>query len=334
MDWYYARGGVQQGPVSFEQLVQLAANGGLDPKADLVWNASMSQWTLSGQVPGLFGATLAVAQPDAGGANPYSPPQSQRFEPSIAPVAADVLDEIVPGSDPIDPVQCFSRAFELTKRRFGEIILVGLVYLACTAGPSFVLSFIDAMVNSAAARDGGPTGFTAWSGVSFLLQIGLQVLSIFLQLGLIRVGLTLLSGREASVGLLFGEGDKLLRVIGATILYSIAVLVGLLLLIVPGVYIMLRYGKYMTAIVDRDLGIVESFEYSSSITTDNRGNLFLLALINFAAIIIGAIPCFLGLIFLGPVVWLAGLVAYRWMQYGRRAAQDHPGTTTPMLADA
>jgi len=55
-EWYYARGGQQNGPVTFEQLLELAGNGGLDPVKDQVWTAAMKDWTPAGQVPGLFTA--------------------------------------------------------------------------------------------------------------------------------------------------------------------------------------------------------------------------------------------------------------------------------------
>jgi len=79
---------------------------------------------------------------------------------------------------------------------------------------------------------------------------------------------------------------------------------------------------------------MDAFNYSSSITTNNRGNLFLFGLLAIAIIFAGILACFIGLIFATPVVWLSALVAYRWMQYGHRAAMDHPGTTTPQLAGA
>ena len=45
----------------------------------------------------------------------------------------------------------------------------------------------------------------------------------------------------------------------------------------------------------------------------------------------GFIALCVGLIFAIPVVWLSAVVAYRWMQYGRRAIMDHPGTEVPMI---
>jgi uncharacterized membrane protein len=120
--------------------------------------------------------------------------------------------------------------------------------------------------------------------------------------------------------------------VGASILYYLMVFIGILLLVVPGIYLALRFMHYQTAIVDRNMGVIDSLSYSSSITTNNRLNLFLLGLLSFAIAIAGMLALVVGLIFAIPVIWLAALVAYRWMQYGSRAVEDHPGTTTPLLS--
>ena len=60
-DWFYACGGQQCGPISFEQLQDLARSGGLDPAKDLVWTGTMKDWTPAGQVAGLFAAATAAA---------------------------------------------------------------------------------------------------------------------------------------------------------------------------------------------------------------------------------------------------------------------------------
>ncbi len=355
-EWYFARAGAQHGPMSFEQLQQVAASGGLDPANDLVWNETMAGWTPAAQVPGLFVVAAAPdlsdrrdpgsdsserAFPDVAAStpsNPYQPPQSRWIEPAPV-VAGPSLYDIVPGSDPIDPGACVSRGFELTKRYYLTILLVGLVYFGCYFGVSMALGLVQFAITFAVSggRFAEPGTMSdgagyAVTGTSFLLQIMAQVFYFFLQLGLIRVGLNLVSGKSVEIGQLFGEGPKLLKAILATILYTIALMIGLVLLIVPGVYIALRYGQYLKGIVDRDLGIIESFEYSSSITTNNRGNLFVLWLLILLLGLLGMITCGLGFLFIGPMIWLITLIAYRWMQYGRDAAADHPGTTEPMLS--
>ena len=57
-------------------------------------------------------------------------------------------------------------------------------------------------------------------------------------------------------------------------------------------------------------------------------------LLSLLVVLAGALACGIGLIFAVPVAWLGAVVAYRWMQYGHRAAMDQPGTQTPMLGGA
>lgn len=330
-EWFYARQGQQNGPVKFEQLVELARNGGLDAIADSVWNASMQGWTPAGQVPGLFTASSNPVFAPAATSNPYAAPQSNWSQSVVQPGAE--LSEILPGSEQIDAVECISRGFELTKRQFANIFLVGLVYFACIMGVSIVFGMVE-VIPSIMSRSNemphepGPA-MMVFMVVSRVIQ---QVFSIYLQLGMARVGLNLVSGKDVSIGMLFGEGSKLLRAIGASIIFGVAVVLGIICLIVPGIYIALRYGQFMTAIVDRDLGVMEAFSYSESITTNNRMNLFLLGLLSLGVLLAGFLLCGVGIIFAGPVVWLAALVAYRWLQYGQLATQDHPGTETPVLS--
>lgn len=340
-EWFFAKNGQQNGPVSHDELRQLAQTGGLDAK-DLVWNSTMKDWVPAGQVETLFGAPATASAPAADPANPYAPPQSSPTDPAQEGTS---LSEIIPGSEPIDVMACVKRGFELTTRNFGNILLVGVVYIGIMIAATVILGVIDSALGLGQttttqgqwnAEDPGAS-MSAFSQTtttgSPLNAIVSNVLSIFLTLGLVRIGLNLASGREFSVGMLFGGGRHLLRAIGASILYGLMVALGLVLLIVPGIYLALRYGQFMAAIVDRDMGVMESLSYSSSITTNNRMNLFLLTLLGIAIAIAGIIALCVGIFFAYPVIWLSWMVAFRWMQYGHRAAMDQPGTQTPMLAN-
>ena len=53
--WYYARNGVQQGPVSTAALRELLASGSIS-KADLVWRTGMPTWQSIGAQPEFSGA--------------------------------------------------------------------------------------------------------------------------------------------------------------------------------------------------------------------------------------------------------------------------------------
>lgn len=302
-EWYYVKDGQQQGPVSLEALRAMVGNGSLTP-SDLVWNATMSDWSPANQVSVLFSQPVAVVAEGA-------------------PVVAD-LPDIVPGSEPIDPVACIKRGFELTKRHFSSILAVGAVYFAIL----IVMNIIVSVIQTAAGVAGQQlqTHQTTPGGAQIGMLIGIQivvwVISAYLALGITRVGLNLISGKPVTVGQLFGEGDKLLRALGASFLFAFAVVIGFLLLIIPGIYIALRYGQFMKAIVDRDLGIMDAFSYSAAITTNNLMNILALGILSVGLILAGFLALCVGYFFALPIVWLAGLIAYRWMQSGFRAAQD------------
>ena len=61
----------------------------------------------------------------------------------------------------------------------------------------------------------------------------------FVEIGMAKICLALCRNQRADFSMLFSGGDKLLPVIGMSILYGLAVLLGLVLLIIPGIIISL-----------------------------------------------------------------------------------------------
>ena len=338
--WYYAHNGQQNGPVSIEQLRELAASGSLKPQ-DLVWNQSMTDWIPAGGVNGIFSAPPTgspIAPADSQG-NPYAaPPTSWTDAEPIQP--GSTLPEIPPGSDPFDAVACIKRGFTLLFRNFAILLLIGIVYFAVSWGLAFALGKIDSALGWNYGNVPPPPHQSVQANFYYgfksqgspLSMIISNVFSVFVMLGLKRVLLNVTAGKSVDVGMLFGEGRLLLRAIGANIVFYLALVIGLLLLVVPGVFIALRFGFFFTAIVDRNLGIKEAFAYSYSLTTNNWANVLLLGFLFFCLIIAGFLALCVGIFIAMPVVALAYVIAYRWMQYGHRAVMDYPGTVTPMLS--
>jgi hypothetical protein len=71
--WYYTRGGQQAGPVSPEQLRQMAAVGQVAP-TELVWREGMANWQPLASVPEFGAAPAAAPVPPA---TPYGQPYQQ-----------------------------------------------------------------------------------------------------------------------------------------------------------------------------------------------------------------------------------------------------------------
>jgi hypothetical protein len=338
--WYYAKDGRQNGPVSLEELIRLRATGTITSQ-DLVWREGMDGWKPAGEVAELDPPPASppplASQPPSGAAwNPYQTSTTTWPEPG----PERVREEIVPGSDPIVIGDCIRRAFDLTKRHFWMLLAVGVVYSAVIFAFNFTTtlaispftkdriesrSFPPVEYETGRIRRPGSDmkNLTPAGQVAEALQsLAAQVLDLFLGLGMARIGLNFVSGKPVEIGMLFGEGRKLWTCIGASILYGLMVAVGLVLLIVPGIYLALRFGQYQNAIVDKDLGVIDSLKYSSRITEGNKMNLLGLGVICFLIVIAGVLALLVGLFLALPVVYLASFVAFRWMQYGRASLQD------------
>ena len=317
--WYYAKDGQQNGPVSTDEILRLFGTSTIGPK-DLVWREGMVEWKPAGEVPEL--AAKPPAPPVATGAasapaavDPYRPPAVSWNELAVSPEAPG--DEIVPGSQPLEIGPCISRAWDLMKLHFGTLIAVLVICFGIGLAFSFLTNIPVAMMQTGASRSELAHPSEAVRAYTALATIARQILELFLGLGAARIGLNIVSGKPVDIAMLFGEGRKLGSAILATILYVLMVMGGLVLLVVPGIYIALRFGQYKNAIVDKDLGAIDALKYSAKITQGNVLNLFGFGIVCFLIIIAGLLALVVGLIVAIPVTFLASFVAYRWLQYGR-----------------
>jgi hypothetical protein len=100
-EWFYTEQGQRRGPVTWQQLQQLAAGGQLKP-ADLVWKNGMAQWSPASSQAGLFGGAPAPAPPPAAPPAPPAPkPQAPAAPAWSAPVSTP--SQPAPTTAPIPP---------------------------------------------------------------------------------------------------------------------------------------------------------------------------------------------------------------------------------------
>lgn len=329
--WYYAKAGQQHGPMTLVELQSLLRNGALNPATDLVWNPAMTDWLPAAQVPALSGGAAA-------------PEASYGSQPFAYPLATGAMEEIAVGTEPIIPTACVKRAFDLTVKHIGFMIGITLLYFIISWAIGASLPIADKALGWSPAEGlpaNPPPGTDAWESFQYAyvqesMSIPMTVLShvvtVFFMLGFTRIGLNVVSGKPFGVGMLFGGGKWLLQGVIGYLLYWLMVGVGLILFIVPGVYLMLRFGMFQNAIVDRNLSAIAALRYSSELTANNRANLFVLFLFAIVIMFAGCAALLVGMLFAYPVMWLSWIVAYRWLQYGARAILDDPATGQPMLS--
>ena len=85
MNWFYAKNGSQQGPLSTEDLKSRVAMGEVGPN-DLAWREGMSDWMPVGQISELKVATATPASQETASMPPAaSSPSSPYQSPAAAP---------------------------------------------------------------------------------------------------------------------------------------------------------------------------------------------------------------------------------------------------------
>lgn len=321
--WYYSKNGEQRGPVSLDELRGLVSRGELNGASDLAWTEGMPTWQPTGQISALVGGGTPDGATSAPAAafNPYASPTTAP-DNLLAPLPEGDLVEVVPGSVQLDMMACIKRGIELTKRHFGTILPIGIVYMVILMVVGGVEGFISGMLTGSSFEDGS-SGF---SPVLIPIKVASALFSVFLASGLTRAALNICDGKKATVNDLFSQGGKMVPLIGAYLLFYIMFVAGLFLLVLPGLFVALRFGYFINAIVDRNLRPVEALKYSYSITTNNTVSVFGLGLLMGLIVLAGVLALLVGLVFAIPVVTLAFVLGYRFLQYGPGALQDRSGT--------
>jgi uncharacterized membrane protein len=92
-----------------------------------------------------------------------------------------------------------------------------------------------------------------------------------------------------------------MSILGAQLLTFMAVALGMVFLIVPGVILALGLSMTTLCIVDKNLGAIDAMKESWRITTGHKGGLFVYGLLAFALILAGVLACCLGTLVAGPI---------------------------------
>ncbi|GAC1366127.1 MAG: hypothetical protein NVSMB47_17410 [Polyangiales bacterium] len=123
--------------------------------------------------------------------------------------------------------------------------------------------------------------------------------------GVNRFCLNVVRGRPYALGDVFGEVRLFLPYLALNLIVSMAVGVGMLLLVVPGVILALGWSLAEPLLVDRALGPIDALRESWRLTDGHKGALFVFALLVVGVVLLGACACGVGVFVAVPVVWLA-----------------------------
>lgn len=198
-----------------------------------------------------------------------------------------------------------TKTFELgTSIKYGwEKTKENLVFLIGVLLLMFVVNMVSGQIQASIGTDG-------FMGMATLVAILSSLVMMFIQMNFVRAGLGIVAGKKPSFNDLLVTQPIVKYVIG-NILTSIIVGVGLVLLIVPGIFLAVRLGFTHLLIVDKNMDPIEALKKSWEITSGHTLQLFLLAVVLILLNLGGALLFFVGLLITIPVSFIAMISVYK-----------------------
>ncbi|RMF43860.1 MAG: hypothetical protein D6753_04060 [Planctomycetota bacterium] len=233
-----------------------------------------------------------------GETNPYAAPQSTPMPESSG---SDV--PVVP--TPVEIGSVFNAAFEVWKANLGLLVGVTLIVFMISG----VFSAGSTILNLVAEQGEEEVKLAAALG-SFMISLISTVVNIFLGIGQTQIYLRLLRGQSAQVGDLFGGGSRFLPTLAVSILFGLAVGVGTVLCIIPGLVVGALFWPCYYLVVDNKSKVIDSFTVAQKIGTANIGTTILLVLLGIGINLLGFLACGVGILFAAPLVGLLWTTAY------------------------
>lgn len=192
-----------------------------------------------------------------------------------------------------------SECFVVGWRRFKEHawFLIGMSLLM------WVVAFVSAFLVETVYGHIEPT--------RSILDLLSSLVYYWLCFGMVLVTLKIVDGQPVTWGDMFVLDRRFVFYVLGIILYGFVVVLGLLALIIPGVYLALRYGFFWYGIIDGKKGVFDAFHESAEITRGVKWQLVLFALATIGVMLLGFFLLGVGVLVATPVTMLASAHLYR-----------------------
>ena len=173
---------------------------------------------------------------------------------------------------------------------------------------AFVVAFLVSAISSALLdpEKGAPV-----TTATTLMSIASAIIGIFVELGLLSFTIKAHDNVEGVKIADLWNPNVFLKYLGAQIIVGLTVVIGLILLVVPGVIAALGLMFTSYLVIDKGRGPVEAYKESWQMTKGHKWQLFLLVLAILGINILGLIALVVGLLATIPVSMLAMVHAYR-----------------------
>ncbi len=147
--------------------------------------------------------------------------------------------------------------------------------------------------------------------IGVLFSLAAAVIRLIGQIGFVKVSLKLQDKQKPVKEDFYPTSKQFWNFLGACILFGIAVMVGLVLLIVPGIILGVSMQFYSYYVIEKGMGPIEALKASFKATEGQRWEIFKFDLVCAGVGILGALALGIGLFVAIPTVLVANAFVYR-----------------------
>lgn len=200
------------------------------------------------------------------------------------------INDAVSGNYTLDIGAVFSEAWEKTRgfklKIWGALILLYLIMFLSVIGLTLLLGIESDEENHVAQA---------------IIQLAVSLITYPLSAGIVMMGIHQAAGKPVNISMIFGYFHQTIRLILLHLLLAVLVLIGLLLLILPGIYLMLAYTMAMPLLIEKNMGIWDALETSRKAIGKRWFTVFAIYILLFVLLVLAALPLGIGLIWVLPL---------------------------------
>lgn len=155
-----------------------------------------------------------------------------------------------------------------------------------------------------------------------LMSFFLAVFSLIFYLGYYKNIFQTIDGEEPQFSAYGRQAGKFFSTFIAGILFAAIFIIGMIFLVLPGIYMAIRLQFYVAAIVDDDMGAVDALKHSWDITKGHSLSLILLMLVMFLVCLMGTLLFGIGLLVAIPLIYIMQCYVYRVLNRSLEIIED------------
>ena len=207
------------------------------------------------------------------------------------------MESALAGDYELQPIELIKEAWANLKGYMGTLWIALIIYMLIAGGLSAGLAVLV-----------DPQSFGVMDLVGQLIS---TLVLAPLGAGLLMISIKHSVGSPIEFGEIFKHYDKTLNLFVTTVLMYIAIAVGFVLLILPGIYLMVGFSMAMPLVVEKNMKPIDALKTSLKVMNHKWFNMLGFFIVSMLVVAAGALALLVGLIWAVPVVSLAFAMLYR-----------------------